>query len=251
MQVSAYSKLFQERYKPEIEDLAKVVHSTPEATEFASMMRVLCILFKAGDYEFDRYIGLVMREYFKGRIFFCDEIMEKVGYMNTCVEAPFVSIYPEKFFVQGTFDIESYADILTCLSEALNNLIRKQKYPDHDVKKRLLNHRPLRLELLKSVNPLVDREADIIVARTYFQVLASSCFHSAKNGAYPLVQDHWKPSTFYINGRTIPHKVLAQKFAEFTWKTVLDTLEGDSSKNVKPVYPANEIFITGDYEFIE
>jgi len=254
MELTAYTKVFLEEYRTELDALAAQVGSEFSNDEFQAIVRVACNLLKIGDYTFDEYVTTVVKEYFAGRFEFCDEIMNKVGYRGECVENPFTVVYPETFMGHD-FDVNNYCWLLTCIAEATNNLIRKQTYTDQQVKKNLLNHRPVNIVLKRGGGegkPLSDRAEFLAVARTYFQLISSSCFHSAKHGAYPLVLDHsWSQNKFYINGKGYSVKSLQEWYPELTWESTMNVIKGDKTRNLNAVYPANEIHISGDYTFHE
>lgn len=251
LELTAYATLFFTEYQDELEDLAKKLDCSVDDQKFKDIIRVLCVLLKTGDYEFDRYVSVLVQYYFEGKFEFCHEIMEKVGYKNFCVSDPYVNIWPEKFMMDKDFDIMSYGDLLTCISESINNLLRTQKYTDHEVKKKLLNNKPLKVILHKtpnSVSPIEGRNEVLMVPRTFFQLLACSCFHSTKHGAYPLIKESpWMNGQFYFNNKTYTIKDLESKFPEFTWKSTMESLKGDKCKQLLPIYPANTFYIEGDY----
>lgn len=253
MELTAYTKVFFTEYNTELSALASEVDASLNDDKFKAIVRVACNLLKIGDYTFEDYVVKIVKDYFSGRFEYCDEIMNKVGYLNECVENPFITIYPETF-VNHDFDVDGYCWLLTCIAESINNLIRKQKYTDNEVKKNLLNHRPINIVLRRghSEKPLSDRGEFLIVARTYFQLISSSCFHSAKHGAYPLVLEHsWSQQKFYINGKGYSVKDLQVWYPELTWESTMTVIKGDKAKNLNFIYPANEIHISGDYEFYE
>lgn len=252
---NAYVCVFLKEYASELALLASELGVEPSDEKFTSIIRVCCSLLKVGDYDYMQYIGTLAREYFNGSFTFCDEMMDKIGYANaTQVANPETTIYPEKFMKGNDFDIERYCFLLTCISEAINNLIRKQKYTDHETKKYLLNHRPIKIILCKSttVDSSPTRVEFIMVARTLFQLVGSSCFHSAKHGAYPYVlDDGWDQKKYFFNGKQYTVKNLSEWYPEFTWEGTMKVIGGDNNKNIKPVYPANTFIIEGDYKLYE
>ena len=249
--LTEFTKVYMEEYKPEIGSLADELNLDHNDPYYLSLIRVFSNLLKPGDYEFNKYISVIITAIIKNKVKFCDEIINKVGFVGWCVEDPYVIIYPELFY-DKSFDVSYYGDILTCISESINNLLMLQKYTDLQVKKNLLNNKPLKIILNKVHKDILpQRDEFIMMARTYFQLISCSCFHSTKHGSYPFVTESaWLKGKFVVNNKSYTEKELSSKYPEFTWSSVIKTIVGDKNLNLKPVYPANQIFLSGDYPFM-
>lgn len=248
-----YTKAYLEEYNPEILSLSKELNVSHDDPYYLSLIRVFSNLFKSGDYEFNKYISVIVKAIVTKKVTYCNEIIDKVGFVAApTVVDPFVTIYPELFYIDNNFDVTGYGDVLTCISESINNLMKLQKYTDIEVKKKLLNYKPLKIILVKTnTKKLPERDENIMVARTYFQLISCSCFHATKHGAYPFVtESDWIKGNFVLNGKSYTVKDLSKKYPEFTWSSVLKSIMGDKSLNLRPVYPANQIFLSGDYLFM-
>jgi len=144
---TAYIKNFRELYSAEISTLAKKLGVSVEDEKFSNIVRVVASLLKMGDYSFGRDIEPMIEEYYKDSFHFNLDIMENVGFKDQCTESPIVYLYPENFYEPELgFSLERFAVVLSGISEMINNLIRKQPYHDHDIKKDLLNHRPITIQ---------------------------------------------------------------------------------------------------------